>query len=163
MFWYSSCWAGRRHRSSYSCSMKMMYEDESTDTISLVNASNAFNSLDRQLFLHNISYLFPSIAIFVKSCHSTPSIKTRWRRRCSLKKAVLRNFAKFTGKHLCQSLFFNKVADLWPTTLLKKRLSHRCFTVNFVNFLRTTFLTEHLWTTASARLFIVGGRKNISK
>ena len=22
----------------------------------------------------------------------------------------LRNFAKFTGKHLCQSLFFNKVA-----------------------------------------------------
>ena len=41
--------------------------------ISLVDASNAFNSLDRQSFLHNISYLFPSIAIFVKSCHSTPS------------------------------------------------------------------------------------------
>ena len=28
------------------------------------------------------------------------------------KKAVLRNFAKFTGKHLCQCLFFNKVAGL---------------------------------------------------
>ena len=28
------------------------------------------------------------------------------------KKSVLRNFAKFTGKHLCQSLFFNKVAGL---------------------------------------------------
>ena len=27
----------------------------------------------------------------------------------SIKKRVLRNFAKFTGKHLCQSLFFNKV------------------------------------------------------
>ena len=25
------------------------------------------------------------------------------------KKRVLRNFTKFTGKHLCQSLFFNKV------------------------------------------------------
>ena len=25
---------------------------------------------------------------------------------------VLRNFAKFTGKHLCQSLYFNKVAGL---------------------------------------------------
>ena len=25
-------------------------------------------------------------------------------------KVVLRNFAKFTGKHLCQILFFNKVA-----------------------------------------------------
>ena len=25
---------------------------------------------------------------------------------------VLRNFAKFTGKRLCQSLFFNKIAGL---------------------------------------------------
>ena len=30
---------------------------------------------------------------------------------------VLRNFAKFTGKDLCQSLFFNKVAALRSTTL----------------------------------------------
>ena len=29
-------------------------------------------------------------------------------------KGVLRNFAKFTGKDLCQSLFFNKVAGLMP-------------------------------------------------
>ena len=29
-----------------------------------------------------------------------------------LKKCALRNFAKFTGKHLCQSLFLNKVAGL---------------------------------------------------
>ena len=36
------------------------------------------------------------------------------------KKGVLRNFAKFTGKHLCQSLFFNKVAGLRPATLLKR-------------------------------------------
>ena len=28
------------------------------------------------------------------------------------KKDVLRNFAKFTGKHLCQRLFLNKVAGL---------------------------------------------------
>ena len=30
---------------------------------------------------------------------------------------VLSNFAKFTGKDLCQSLFFNKVAALRSTTL----------------------------------------------
>ena len=29
-----------------------------------------------------------------------------------IKKVALKNFAKFTVKHLCQSLFFNKVADL---------------------------------------------------
>ena len=32
--------------------------------------------------------------------------------RCSIKKGVLRNFTKFTGKHLRPSLFFNKVAGL---------------------------------------------------
>ena len=36
------------------------------------------------------------------------------------KKEVLENFEKFTGKHLCQSLFFNKVAGLRHATLLKK-------------------------------------------
>ena len=35
------------------------------------------------------------------------------------KKNVLRNFAKFTGKHLWQSLYFNKVAGRLPT-LFKK-------------------------------------------
>ena len=32
------------------------------------------------------------------------------------KKGVLSNFAKFTGKHLCQSLFLNEVAGLRPRT-----------------------------------------------
>ena len=48
------------------------------------------------------------------------------------KKSVLRNFAKFSGKHLCQSLF------------LIKRLWCRCFPVNFAKFLRTPILAEHL-------------------
>ena len=71
----------------------------------------------------------PSI-IYLRSSHQ----------RCSMKKGVLKNFTKFTGKHLCQSLFFNKVAGLRPAALLKKRLWHRCFPVNFVKFLRTPFL-----------------------
>ena len=58
---------------------------------------------------------------------------------CSVRKGVLRNFAKFTGKHLCQVLFYNKVTGLGPATLLKKRLWHRCFPMNFAKFLRTPF------------------------
>ena len=34
-------------------------------------------------------------------------------RRCFLRKGVLRDFAKFTGKDLFQSLFFNKVAGVF--------------------------------------------------
>ena len=56
------------------------------------------------------------------------------------KKSVPKNFAKFTGKYLCQSLFFNKFL-----TLSKKRLWHRYFPVNFPKYLGTTFFTEHLW------------------
>ena len=60
----------------------------------------------------------------------------------SCKRAILRNFAKFTGKHLYQSLFFNKVAGLRPATLLKKRLWHRCkcFSADFAKFLRAPLL-----------------------
>ena len=36
------------------------------------------------------------------------------------KKGVLRNVVKFTGKHLCQSLFFNKAADLRCPSSLKQ-------------------------------------------
>ena len=57
---------------------------------------------------------------------------------------VLRSFAKFTGKHLCQSLFFNKVAGFRLATLLKKKLWQRCFPVNYAKSLGTPFLTEQL-------------------
>ena len=56
-----------------------------------------------------------------------------------LKKGVVTNFAKFKGKHLCQSLFLSKVAALRPVTLLK-RYSDTCF---FLCILRN--LQEHLF------------------
>ena len=66
-----------------------------------------------------------------------------------MKKVVLKNFTKLTGKHLRQSLLFNKVAGVSPATLLKKRLWHRFFPANFAKFLKTPFLTEHLRKSAS--------------
>ena len=42
------------------------------------------------------------------------------------KKGVLKNFVKFTGKHLCQSLFFNKVAGVTYMLLIfmSKKIVH---------------------------------------
>ena len=54
------------------------------------------------------------------------------------KKGVLRNSAKFTGKHLCQSLFFNKVAGDSDTGVFLWILR------NFYEHL----LTVYLWTAA---------------
>ena len=43
-------------------------------------------------------------------------------RRCSVKKGVLTNFTRFTGKHPCQSLSFNKTEYL-RTTASEKNAS----------------------------------------
>ena len=71
-----------------------------------------------------------------------------------VRKGVLRNFAKFTGKHLCQRLYFNKGAGLRPALLLKKSPWLRCFPVNFAKFLRTPFFIEHIFVIASVRTII---------
>ena len=67
------------------------------------------------------------------------------------KKRCLKNFAKLTGKHLCQSLFFNKVAGVTYNFVEKETVAqvHTCFPVNFAKFLRTPFLQN-----TSGRLFL---------
>ena len=46
-------------------------------------------------------------------------------RMCSIKKCS--SLANFIGKHLCQSVFFNKVASLRPVTLFKETLAKLVF------------------------------------
>ena len=46
-----------------------------------------------------------------------------------IKKGVLKNFAKFTVKQMCQSLFF--------------------FSCEFCEIFKNTFYIEHIWTNAS--------------
>ena len=55
--------------------------------------------------------------------------------RCSVKKLFLET-SQNSQEKTCARAFFNKVAGL--------RLCHRCFPVNFIKFLRTTFFIKHL-------------------
>ena len=57
------------------------------------------------------------------------------------KKRVLRNFTDFTGKHLCQSLFFNKVASLRPEAcnFIKKEALAQVFFSEFCEISKNTF------------------------
>ena len=57
-------------------------------------------------------------------------------------KSILRNFAKFTGKRLCQSLFFNK-----------KETLAQVFSCDFCEISKNPFFIEHLGTTASLYTF----------
>ena len=54
-------------------------------------------------------------------------------------KSVLRTFAKSTGKHMCQILFFKKVSGLKP----------QVFSCECCRIFKYIFFTEHLRTTAS--------------
>ena len=61
--------------------------------------------------------------IYLSNCRSS-------HQRCSVRKSVLINFTKFTGKHLCQSPFFNKKDSgtgvfLWILWNFYEHLFHR--------------------------------------
>ena len=65
-------------------------------------------------------------------------VKTSSHQRHSVRKSVLRNFTKFTGEHLYQSLYFNTKSSLRPATL-SKSVWPKCFP-DFV--LLETLITE---------------------
>ena len=76
------------------------------------------------------------IEFWIPDCILAITFETVSRPEVFCKRYIRKNFAKFTGKHLWQSFFFNKIV----LDLQKKRLWYRCFPVNFTKFLRTTFL-----------------------
>ena len=109
----------------------------------LVSFFSLEGRLDTRIFLLQLLY-FPKISYYMsfRKYWSSSYMKFRFRsshHRCSINKGV------WVSKcHLCQSLYFNKVAAMRPAALLKKNLWHRYFHVIFDKFLRTPFLTEHL-------------------
>ena len=72
-------------------------------------------------------------------------VEVFYKERCFLK------FCKFYIKTTVLEPLFNKVAGLKVHNFIKKSLRLRCFLVKFTKFLRITFFTEHLRTTASIR------------
>ena len=121
------------------------------------NSNLVPRALGKQIPLYTHYYFMDCQSTKVRAGHQ----------RCSVRKIVLRNFTKFTAKHLYQSLFFNKVAGLKPATLLKTILRHRCqvcifiqketlaqvFSCEFCEISKNTFFIEHPWTTASVCIF----------
>ena len=74
--------------------------------------------------------------------HLCCSFKTNYRssHHRTYEKRCSEQFHEIHRKTPVPESFFNKIADLRPATLLKKKLWHSCFPVNFAKFLRTHFL-----------------------
>ena len=102
----------------------------------------------RYLFQDKIYYLNKIYFCFAKIKFSKHTLyKQKQPPEVFYKKSVLRDFTKFTGKHLCQSLSFNKVAGLSSATFLKKRLA-QVFSCEFYEIFKNNFFTEHFWTAS---------------
>ena len=99
-----------------------------------------FNSSGSQIKTSNIdSYLI--------SWYGLPLRSTRPEVFC--KESVLKNFTKFTGKHLCQILFFSKVQ------LLKRETLAQVFSCEFCEIFKNTFFIEHLqWLLLTIQISI---------
>ena len=52
---------------------RKMYEDSSTDCVLLVDASNAFDSLNRATAVHNIGIPCPELHLYLKNIYTSPS------------------------------------------------------------------------------------------
>ena len=49
--------------------LRAVFQDETTDGILFVDATNAFNNLNRKNALHNIQYVCPSISTILINCY----------------------------------------------------------------------------------------------
>ena len=49
--------------------MNDIFKEEDTDALLLVDASDAFNTLNRKFLLHNIKYLCPHMATYIRNCY----------------------------------------------------------------------------------------------
>ena len=50
--------------------MHGIFESNETEAILMVDAENAFNSINREALLHNIEYLCPVIATYIYNCYA---------------------------------------------------------------------------------------------
>ena len=68
--------------------------------------------------------------------------------KCSLKKAIFKNFANFTRKHLSWSLFLMRLQG-WDLQLYSKQTTTQVFSIEIYKILKNTEFEEHLRTTAT--------------
>ena len=125
-----------------------------------------FRFIDKSWLVQETAGLKPDwlaeIKLWSKKKRSILLCKTKTvAHRCSVKKQFL-EISQNSQESTCVRISFLinlQARDLKPTTLLRKRVWHRCYPVNFAKFLRTSFLTPLLddyYKSHSKRLLQIG-------
>ena len=134
--WTFAIFSGKKVNTSNTkkvLAVTFIFSEVVVQSVLRIRCSCEFFEISKNTFSHRTSLLAASVFYETEHKKQPPE--------CSVKKGVLRNFAKLTGKHLCHSILIKLQASV---TWLKKILLHRSFPVNFAKFLRTPFYTEHV-------------------
>ena len=101
---------------------------------SLLKKNLTYASVFKAYFMNVFGSVKASLVLIKNRCRSSRSqmfFKSS-HLRCFIKKAALKNFPTFTGKHFCWGLFLIKLQ------------AFMCFPMNIAKFLWETFFIEHL-------------------
>ena len=93
-------------------SMKVIFDDEQTDAVILVDASNAFNSLNRNAALHNIQLLCPQFSTILINRYRLPV------RMIFGSKDIVSNEGTTQGDNLAMSFYALGTATLFNYLLI---------------------------------------------
>ena len=55
--------------------LKLLFtlSEENTEAVLLIDAENAFNSINRKVMLHNMKFLCPLISTYISNCYAAPA------------------------------------------------------------------------------------------
>ena len=130
-------------------------EIEKNDMIKNIMRRKVFSS-SWVFYIYVFIYLFIYLFIYIEKMSSSLHMvlvmlfihvgkRSNSRSQMFFETGALKNFAIFTGKHLCWSLFLIRLKDWRPAFPLEKRLQHSCFSVNIAKCLKAALL----WNTCS--------------
>ena len=126
-----------RHRTTVLIISKITYDMVAAESLPFHNSSRWFKRTPLQLFLDN--YLWDSEELFSRKLPKLLFYRSS-RTEVFCKKVLLQILRQFPGKHLCQSLFFNKFFFLFS----KKETLAEVFSCEFCEICKSTFSIERL-------------------
>ena len=104
--------------------------------------------------MHCLNSKLCSKLCFLSSMSYTAKVSCTWQKQpleVFFKKGVPKNFANFTGKHLCWRFFLIKLKVWRPATLLRKTAA-QVFSCDICEIFKNTYFEEHLRAAATAKI-----------
>ena len=100
-----------------------------------------------KIIFSDIQGMSKNSSYFLSLAHFLPMFRSS-HRRCSVKKAVLKNVTNLTGQHLCWSLFLIKLSALKACNFIQETPTQE-LSCEHCEVFKSTYFEKHLLTAAA--------------